>query len=308
MNNLTVSPIVLFVFKRPCHTRKTLDSLTLNPEFSNSPLVIYCDGARDNDEAAQVEETRRLVREWPHPNKIIIERECNWGLANSVIDGVTAQCSANGRVIVLEDDMMVSPHFLKYMNEALVKYSDDDRVISIHGYSFPIEGLPEAFFLKGASCWGWATWKRGWDLFEADGQKLFDELQKQNLMHRFDILGAYPYKKMLQDQMQGKNDSWAVRWYASSLIRSKLSLHPGRSLVYNTGMDGSGSHCDQYEGFSSLLSATPIKLEGVSVSEDERALSAWKSYFKSVRREKLLMRLLSWRRLSKFVFQRFGFR
>ncbi|MBU4483940.1 glycosyltransferase family 2 protein [bacterium] len=276
----------------------------LNPEFAMSPLFIYCDGARNEAEAVQVEETRKLVRDWPHPNKTIIERDQNFGLANSIISGVTEQCNAQGRVIVLEDDMVVSPFFLNYMNAALVKYQDDKRVISIHGYSFPINGLPEAFFLKGTSCWGWATWKRGWDLFEPDGKKLHDELLKRKLMHRFNIYSSYPYQRMLLDQIHGRNDSWAVRWYASALIHDKLTLHPGKSLVYNTGMDGSGTHCDQYDGFASSLSTTPISFNGLVVSENVQVLQAWNVFMKAVRREKIFKNIFSFKRLFKFIFKR----
>lgn len=299
-----LAPIALFTFKRPEHTRQTLESLATNPEFLDSPLFIYCDGARNDGEAGSVEATRTLVRDWPHPNKTIIERDRNWGLANSIIDGVTFQCNASGRVIVVEDDMVVSAHFLNYMNTALEKYRDDDRVISVHGYSYPIKNLPEAFFIKGASCWGWATWKRGWDLFEPDGQKLFDDLQKNNMMHRFNILGSYPYKRMLNDQIHGRNNSWAIRWNASALIQDKLSLHPGRSLVYNTGMDGSGSHCDQYDGFTSIISATPISLDKLVVSENTAALAAWRVYLKKVRMEKIFNYIFSFRKMYKIISRR----
>jgi hypothetical protein len=300
-NGMVTAPIALFTYKRPEHTRRTLESLALNPEFAASPLFIYCDGARNGADALQVKEVRQLVRDWPHPNKTIIERDRNWGLANSIIDGVSQQCDAHGRVIVLEDDMVVSAHFLNYMNTALMKYQVDDRVISIHGYSFPIDGLPEAFFIKGASCWGWATWKRGWDLFVPDGNKLFDDLLRKKLMHRFDILGVYPYRRMLLDQIQGRNDSWAVRWYASALIHDKLTLHPGRSLISNIGMDGSGSHCDQYDGFASNLSIAPINLNGLTVSENIQVLQAWRVYLKAVRREKIFKSIFSFRRLFRLI-------
>jgi hypothetical protein len=302
MNNK--APIVLFTFNRPEHTRSTLEALTKNPELSASQLFIYCDGARNDAEVAQVEETRQLVRDWSHPEKTVTERDQNWGLANSIIDGVTHLCETYGRVIVLEDDMVVSEHFLSYMNSALEKYQADDRVISIHGYSFPIDGLPEAYFIKGASCWGWATWKRGWDLFQPDGKKLLDKLLQRKLMHRFNILGAYPYRRMLSDQIHGRIDSWAVRWYASALIHDKLTLYPGRSLVYNTGLDGSGSHCDVYDGFATNLSTTAIDLDDLPVSEDERALEAWRRYLKSVRKEKLLSGILSLGKMRKFISQR----
>lgn len=306
-NLLRFTPISLFVFKRPEHTRRTLESLAQNPEFAASPLFIFCDGARNAAEAAQVAETRKLVGDWPHPNKTLIERDRNWGLANSIIDGVTIQCSAYGKVIVVEDDMVVSPHFLNYMNTALVKYQDDDRVISIHGYSYPIDGLPEAFFIKGASCWGWATWKHGWDLFEADGRKLHDELLKRKLMHRFNINGAYPYRRMLLDQIHGRNDSWAVRWYASALLHDKLTLHPGRTLVSNIGLDGSGTNCDPDEISDHLLSSTSINLSGVEVREDKCALQAWHKYLKAARRRKLIKVISSFGFLMKVIKRRVRF-
>jgi len=298
------APIVLFTFNRPEHTRSTLESLAQNPEFSASPLFIYCDGERNDAEAAQVLQTRELVRNWSHSHKTVIERDRNWGLANSIIDGVTRLCDDHGQVIVLEDDMVVSRHFLGYMNSALEKYRDDERIISVHGYSFPIAGLPEAYFIKGASCWGWATWKRGWDLFEPDGQKLYDELLTRKLMYRFDVNGSYPYRRMLGDQIHGRVDSWAVRWYASALIHDKLTLYPGRSLVHNTGLDGSGSHCDDYDGFATNLSTTAINLDNLSVSEDEQALEAWRGYLKSLRKEKLLSGFLSPGKIRKFISQR----
>lgn len=305
---MNYAPIALFVFNRPEHTRHSLESLAQNSEFAESPLFIFCDGARNAAETDRVSETRKLVRSWPHPNKTIVERDVNWGLAKSIIHGVTQLCNSYGRVIVLEDDMVTSPYFLNYMNSALTDYEADERIISIHGYTYPIDGLPEAFFIKGASCWGWATWKRGWVLFETDGEKLYSKLIENKLMNRFNVHGAYPYQRMLRDQISGKNDSWAIRWYASALINQKLTLHPGRSLVYNTGMDGSGKHCDQYDGFNVRLSSTPINYYGVAVKENDLALKAWHKFLRSVRRDKILLHIVSFRRMFNFVSRRFSLR
>ena len=141
-------------------------------------------------------------------------------------------------------------------------------------------------------------------MFEVDGKKLYEELSRKKLMYRFNMLGVYPYEKMLKDQIQGRNDSWAIRWYATALINDKLSLHPGRSLVYNTGMDGSGSHCDQYDGFASAISTSPIDLETSDISESKRALTAWRDYLKKVRREKILGYMFSVNKIYKFCLQR----
>ena len=273
------APIVLFVFNRPDHTRMTLEALADNPEFLESHLFIYCDGARNDAETVQVEETRQLVRDWPHPNKTVIERDRNLGLANSVISGVTQQCEKYGRVIVLEDDLVTSSSFLRYMNNALDMYENDDRVISIHGYSYPIEGLPETFFLKATGCWGWATWKRGWDLFEPDGTQLLADLKKKKKIDKFNFYGSFNYSKMLKDQISGANDSWAVRWYASAFLQDKLTLHPGRTLVFNIGFDGDGTHCGTHSRYDSCISNEKVRVGVEEVKENARVFSDWQVFF-----------------------------
>ncbi|MEH6636964.1 MAG: hypothetical protein V7700_15685 [Halioglobus sp.] len=287
------APIALFTFNRPEHTHRTLEALALNPEFSHSTLYIFCDAARDNSDVEAVKQTRQLIHDWYHPDKQIIERETNWGLAKSIISGVTQIVDKYESIIVLEDDMVTSPHFLRYMNTGLNMYRNDERVISIHGYAYPIDDLPGTYFIRGASCWGWATWRRGWDLFESDGEKLFQLLKKRKLMHRFNVLGSFPYRRMLLDQIAGRNNSWAVRWYASALINDKLTLHPGTSLIRNIGLDGSGSHCDEYEGFDTEPSQNPIQVEDNPVIESDSALLAWKKYLRTLRIKKTLATLSS---------------
>ena len=184
-------------------------------------------------------------------------------------------------IIVLEDDMVTSPYFLTYMNEALEKYADDDRVVSIHGWVFPVaKSLPEAFFLLGADCWGWATWRRGWDCFNNNGQFLLNELKCRKLIHAFDFNGLYPYSKMLESQIKGKNDSWAVRWHASAFLAGKLTLYPGRSLVHNIGNDNSGTHCGESADLDVILSVSPINLNNISVEPSQQGRLAFVDFFR----------------------------
>jgi len=280
---MTYAPIVLFVYNRPWHTRQTVDALLRNAEARDSDLVIFSDGPKDEASTRKVDEVRQYLRSIDGFKSIrIVEHEKNLGLADNIISGVTEVVNEYGRIIVLEDDMVTSPYFLQYMNDGLNCYEDDDCVISIHGYSFPIQALPETFFIKGASCWGWATWKRGWNLFEPDGSKLLSELEQAGLMDRFDLFGAYPYRRMLEDQVNGRNDSWAVRWYASALLADKLTLHPGQSLLMNIGLDGSGSHCGSYDGFDSNPSCRPITVGGIDVAESQQALEQWVSFFRKI--------------------------
>lgn len=244
---MKLAPIVLFIYNRLQHTKQTVEALQRNELAKESYLFVFSDGAKNDFDAQKVEEVRKYLKTINgFKNVTVIEREKNWGLANNIIGGVTQIVNEYGKIIVLEDDLVTSPGFLRYMNEALDMYADEERVASIHGYIYPLkspEKLPETFFIRGADCWGWATWARAWKYFEPDGQKLLNELKTRRITKEFDFGGAHPYTRMLKDQINGKNDSWAVRWYASAFLRDMVTLYPRRSLVQNIGLDNSGTHC-----------------------------------------------------------------
>jgi len=277
------TPIVIFVYCRLEHTRRTIESLICNSQASKHDLIIFSDGARTPEKQRSVDEVRDYLQTINGFRSVTIHhRPHNFGLAKSIIDGVTQVLSDHESVIVLEDDMVFSPHFLDYMNEALERFADNERVISVHGYVYPIkQSLPEAFFLLGADCWGWATWRRGWALFNPDGQSLLNELKRRRLVTSFDFNGAYGYSKMLKSQVAGDNDSWAIRWYASAFLAGKLTLYPGRSLVHNIGHDSSGTHCGSDSRHDTALSATPINLNAIEVEPSIVGMSAFEDFFRS---------------------------
>ena len=264
------APLALFVYNRPGHTRQTIEALLANTVANQTPLHVFSDAPRNEAASLAVAEVRSYIRSIAGFKSVtIIERETNFGLARSIIDGVTRLCEECGCVIVMEDDLVTSPYFLKFMNEGLDLYARDERVISIHGYVYPVKAtLPETFFLRGADCWGWATWKRGWDLFEPDGESLLQELKARKLTDRFDFDGAHPYLRMLKNQIKGKNNSWAIRWYASAFLKGKLTLYPGRSMVLNIGTDNSGAHCSTTTVFAGEVADSPITIEPISVEEN----------------------------------------
>jgi len=166
------------------------------------------------------------------------------------------------------------------MNDGLNRYSGIDTVGSIHAYSYPChDPLPETFFLRGADCWGWGTWKNTWDLFEENGQTLLDEILNFGLSYQFDFDGTYPYTQMLRNQISGNNDSWAIRWHASMFLAKKLCLYPGKSLVKNIGCDGSGTHCMHSDEFDSVEPATPISVKKIKLIESVEARQHFKQYF-----------------------------
>ena len=279
----SLAPVVLFVYNRPEHARRTIESLRANDLASDSHLIIFSDGPKSPDAKDKVREVRKLIRGVSGFRSVTIHQSPeNKGLAKSIIGGVTGVCTKYGRIIVLEDDLVTSPWFLRYMNDALCEYELDERVVSIHGYTFPVdEQLPETFFVRGADCWGWATWRRGWDLFEPDGAKLLAELRLQKLTRLFDFDGAYSYTRMLKKQIAGKNQSWAVRWHAAAFLANRLTLYPGTSLVQNIGNDMSGTHCDARDSFFTKLAERPIRVGRIPLEECSSARMALVRFWKA---------------------------
>ena len=282
---MTLAPIVLFVYNRPWHTQQTIEALQKNELSSESELFIYSDAPKAEKDQEKVQEVRNYVHSINGFEKItIIEREKNYGLANSIIDGVTSVVNQHGKAVVLEDDLVTSPYFLKFMNDGLNLYEKNKDVISIHGYIYPVKGaLPETFFLRGSDCWGWATWKDRWLIFENDGAKLLDELNSRNLSKRFDYNNSYGYTQMLIDQIAGKNNSWAIRWYASAFLNNKYTLYPGKSLVLNIGNDGSGTHCAESMDFLSEVHMFPLSISLINPRESTEAFRAFEQYFRRIK-------------------------
>lgn len=274
------APIALFVYNRLKHTQQTVTSLQKNSLAAESDLIIFPDAEKSGAHAAAVQ----VVRDYIHTiqgfkSVSIVMREKNFGLARSIVDGVTSVVNAYGEVIVIEDDLITSSFFLQFMNDGLRLYGKNENVASIHGYVYPIDGLPETFFMRGSDCWGWATWRDRWAMFEPDGEALLSELKHRNLTKYFDLNGAYPFTQMLSDQISGKNNSWAIRWHASVFLKNKFTLYPGKSLVLNIGNDGSGEHCGVTDKFSSDVAMLPVCLDGVVVEENEYAFRMFEEYF-----------------------------
>ncbi|MEX1200845.1 MAG: glycosyltransferase family 2 protein [Methylophaga sp.] len=239
-----LAPIALFVYNRPEHTRMTVEALARNSEASDSCLFVFSDGAKDSADRDLVKAVRSYLSQIQGFAEVnIIERETNWGLANSIIDGVTCLNREYGRVIVLEDDLQTSPHFLSFINSALNLYQTDQRIGSVSGYMYPIQVCEQIFFRSVPQSWGWGTWERAWELMETDGVKLLKKLEQNEIAEQFNNAGHQPFIKMLKDQIRGKNNSWYVRWSASLFMNKKLTVMPPQSLVRNFGIDGTGTHC-----------------------------------------------------------------
>ena len=241
-----LAAIALFAYNRPTHMRRAVESLLANKLAPTSDLFIFSDGPESTPQEPAIADVRRYANSVSGFRSVtVVERATNLGLANSIIDGTTRLTKEFGRVIVVEDDLVVSPRFLEYMNRALERYQDDDSAMQVSGYMFPVDigAEADAFFMPFTTSWGWATWERAWRHFDPDMRE-FDALSSnRQLRDRFNLGGAYDYFGMLERQRGGSIDSWAIRWYLSVFMRDGLTLYPARTLVRNIGFDGSGTHC-----------------------------------------------------------------
>jgi hypothetical protein len=242
---VTCAPIALFVYNRPGHTRQTVEALLANALAMRTPLHVFSDAPKTEAASLSVAEVRSYIRSIAGFKTVtIIERETNFGLARSIIDGVTRLCDEYGSVIVMEDDLITSSIFLSYMNEALTLYEKEDQVMQVSGHIYPVPQFTqreEALFLPFVDSWGWGTWARAWKHFDSSAQG-WDKIRSNSaLRNRFNLDGHHDYSTMLEQQMNGKVDSWAIRWYLSVFLRHGVVLFPPQSLVKNIGFD-SGTH------------------------------------------------------------------
>jgi len=286
----TPSPIALFVYNRPDHLRRTLSALQANPLAGKSLLYVFSDGPKSSHDRRKVEAVRRIVKHITGFEKIVVrEQSDNLGLARSIITGVSELSAAYGHVIVLEDDLIVAPGFLTFMNSALQRYENEPRVMQVSGYMFPVERpnrVGETFFSRVAASWGWGIWARAWKRFNVDSVGMLEALRIPGRREAFNLNGAYPYFEHLTQQGAGKLDVWGVRWYASMFLAGGLCLYPSQSLVRNIGMDGTGAHCPRSSYFDVDLSELEAWTFPDDIEESMSAFEAMREFLLQLRAQK----------------------
>ena len=239
------APLAIFVFNRPEHTRRMIASLKACEGFAKSPVHVFADGPRHIDDLPAIRQARVEARRLLGDTATYLEQDKNVGLEDSLIGAVTELCNEYGRVVVLEDDLVLSPMFLKFINAGLRQYEDEPRVMQVCGYMYDVPQFRrrnQAIFLPTTSSWGWGTWKRAWDRFDPEATGWRERLGDARERRRFDIDGHFAYAKMLSDHMRGSDPAWDIRWYYSVFASGGLALFPPRTLVLHTGFDGTGMH------------------------------------------------------------------
>jgi hypothetical protein len=264
-----------------------------------SRLFIFSDAAKDSSQQVFVNEVREIIKQVDGFKSVeLIERKTNLGLAESIIDGVSMLVSEYGKVIVFEDDLISSAYTLQYFNDALFRYQNEEKVMHIGAYMYPLkaENLPETFLYRAATSWGWATWDRAWKDFEPDINKIIDRFDRKKRLE-FSIDGTMNFWKQSIEFKSGRNNSWAIRWYASIFLKGGLTLNPSKSLINNIGHDGSGIHSGLNDIYHVIINPLPVTTFPEKIEENKEAYLAIKEFLKT-RKGSL------WQRILRFTKQK----
>lgn len=281
-----LAPIVFFAYNRPKHTRQTLDALSKNHLAAASVLYIFIDGPKDNatvEAKEKIDEVKKIAREKNWCGTVnVIAAEKNNGLFKSIVNGITQTVNQFGKVIVIEDDVLVSPGFLSYMNDGLDFYEKTPAVIHISGFSraeFNAVDIKEStYFFYHTTCWGWATWKRAWDKFTPDALSVKNAISKKGDIKKLNMDNSFEFFWGLKAIAEGKFQSWNTIWHSIVFLNNGLCLHPTKSLVSNIGHDGSGTNCapDSDFGKNELLAGN-IAITSIPVKENEAVQSFYRA-------------------------------
>jgi glycosyltransferase involved in cell wall biosynthesis len=300
---MPLAPIVLFVYNRPWHTQQTIEALQKNEFSEQSDLIIYSDAPRNDQACLKVQEVRDYLKRVDGFKTVkVIERKENRGLAKSIITGVTEVVNHYGKIIVLEDDIVTSPAFLSFMNQALDFFQSEHKVWHISGWNYPInsEGLEDIFFWRVMNCWGWATWADRWQYFEKNPNKLMQTWSKQQ-KHNFDLEGSGVFWHQVTSNAKGKMNTWAIFWYATIYNNNGFCLNPTVTYVENVGHDGTGVHCGKMQAGKSHITALNVKEQfdwPLEIKEVEETTQLIKQFYKK-QKKFFLVRIIN--KLARFT-------
>ena len=239
------APIALFAYKRVAHLQQTISALEKADGFSETKVFVFSDGPKSSADQEDVDAVRRLLSNWGKPNVTVVEAESNIGLSRSIRRGVTRLCDEYGSVIVIEDDILIHDTALKWLNEGLVTYANDRSAFSITAYQYRIPEFAQISYGIQApfiSSWGWATWKRAWDLLEPEIPDIEALAKDRRFVADFNLDNTFPMFQYLRASLNGKHDSWAARWYWALYKHKGFTVFPPRSLVQNIGQDSTATN------------------------------------------------------------------
>jgi hypothetical protein len=249
--------IALFLYKRPGHARRAIDSLRANTLAADSDLYVFSDGPRSPDEADLVDAVRALARAVAGFRSVtVVESRVNQGLASSIIGGVSRVFDAHSRVIVIEDDLVTSPKALEYFNTMLDRFEKIPAVHVVSGFAYPPHLMPiprrypyDVYFTPRINTWGWATWRDRWqavDWSASGADEVLADPRRAKAFRR----GGDDLPRLWRLHRERRIDTWAIRWDYHQFTQGGVALHPREPYVACLGLDGSGTHRDVVDGGS----------------------------------------------------------
>lgn len=242
----------LITYNRPSHTARVLAKLR---EHRVGSLFVFSDGPKNQADVAAISAVRKLIGEinWTRP--VVITQDSNIGLRNSIVSAVDRVLEQHETVIVLEDDCVPGPYFFEFATQCLERYADNEKVMSIGGYTMPLgpaaKNYPyDVYFHPRIETWGWATWRRAWRYYERDVKSAY----KRALEAGVDLnQGGTDVPGMIQRYVQGRLNAWSTGWLLAVYLRRGYCIYPVESHVQNIGFDGSGVHCGTTSRFNSPI-------------------------------------------------------
>ena len=273
-----LAPIIIFVYNRVDRVKKLIESLQENEEAKNSMLYIFSDGFKGKKDEAAVNEVRKyvdtLLESKEFSSVSIKQSPENLGLAKSIISGVSEVMEKHNRAIIIEDDNVVAPDFLDYMNRGLEYYHDDPQIWAISGFSremsFPEDYQHDIFVLQRMSSYAWASWKDRWDKTDWAMNDYPGFLWNHKARRKFDECGE-DRSLMMDAQACGKISSWAIRFEYSMVKNNMYSVIPVISRTFCSGNDGSGTHSKkEIHDFDAKLSDGTKRVQFEHVEPDRR--------------------------------------
>ena len=272
------SPIIFFAFNRPEHTLRSLKALQANPLADRSLLYIYCDGPRPGETTEgveRIEQVRRIAASDQWCGEVVLEfRETNFGLGKGLPAGISEVLESQDRIIVVEDDVVVSPGFLEYMNAALDLYADDERVMHVSAFTsrveMPADHSETTYFYNHTTCWGWGTWRRAWRHFTQDGARLMREIDASGRRGYINLDNGHEYYWALKYLDEGRSQDWNCYWHVVVSLRGGHCLHPVKSLTDNIGFDGSGAQCSAEMVYHSPEIAERLPICRIPIEENRQ--------------------------------------
>ena len=238
------APVLILAYNRPDKVANLIDSLR---PLAPSTVLVGVDGPRLNkvSDAEKVAEVHKVVGSINWTKDVQIRsRETNLGLKRAVIDSVDWAIGNYGKAIIIEEDVVVGPQFLDFMNHMLDLYADEESIGHISGYNV----VPHKFInTRGARLTrypesiAWATWNRAWTNFDETlmwGTKCSINELRQVVGSN---LGALKWKLNFSDAKHDRISTWAYRWIASMWSQDQYVISPNVNLVKYSGLD-SGSH------------------------------------------------------------------